>query len=189
MSVNVMQIVPLVQGGASERTERLRRAVDEHYVFVWRTLRRFGIPEIEADDVAQEVFLVFSRKLDTIDPSLERPFLFRCAANLALHARRAFQRRRTLEERAAMLESPESAGPSAEDDAARLEALALLDELLAALPDELREIVVLCELEEMTTPEAAEVLGLRPGTAASRLRRGREELSAALERWKKRNMR
>ncbi|WP_169927319.1 RNA polymerase sigma factor [Labilithrix luteola] len=163
------------------RDERLRRAVDEHYLFVWRSLRRLGIPKGEADDVAQEVFLVFSRKLDGVEVGAERPFLFRCAANFAMHARRAILRRRTLQEKAAIMES-DSAHPSVEDDAERQEEIALVDTLLAELPDELRDIVVLCELEEMTLAEASVVLGIPPGTAASRLRRARAELSAGMTR-------
>jgi RNA polymerase sigma-70 factor (ECF subfamily) len=185
MSVNALQAHPLIAVSATEREARWRCAVDDYYLFVWRTLRRLGIPKDEAEDLAQEVFVIFSRKFDSVAPGLERPFLFQCAANLAMHARRAFQRRRTLEERAAMLEAPELMLPSVEDDAERQQDIALLDTLLAELPEELRAIVVLCELEEMTVAEAAEILGLRPGTAASRLRRAREELSAAMARLKR----
>ena len=133
MSVNVIQAVPLVPAAVPEREERLRRAVDEHYAFIWRTLRRFGIPKDEADDLVQEVLLIFARKLETVEMGLEQPFLFRCAANVALHARRAFQRRRALQERAARLDGIEQTGPSVEDEATRQEDLELLDELLAAL--------------------------------------------------------
>lgn len=181
MSVNVARPLSLVPAPAAFGEERLRRAVDEHYLFVWRSLRRLGIPKGEADDVAQEVFLVFSRKLDAVEVGAERPFLFRCAANFAMHARRANLRRRSLQEKAAILES-DQAHPSVEDDAERQEEIALVDTLLAELPDELRDIVVLCELEEMTLAEAAVVLGIPPGTAASRMRRARVELSACLTR-------
>jgi RNA polymerase sigma-70 factor, ECF subfamily len=187
MSTNVIQAVPLVPAAVPEREERLRRAVDEHYAFIWRTLRRFGIPKDEADDLVQGVLLIFARKLETVEIGLEQPFLFRCAANVALHGRRAFQRRRALQEKAARLDGATQAGPSVEDDATRHEDLELLDELLAELPDDLRAVVVLCELEEMTLSEAAVVLGLPRGTVMSRLRRAREELTAIIVRLKRDN--
>lgn len=181
MTVSVSRALPIVGVAVVAREERLRRAVDEHYLFVWRALRRLGVPAGEADDVAQEVFLLFSRKLDEIEPRVERAFLFRSATYLAMHAQRKFRRRRTLEESAAMLET-ESMHPSAEEDAERQEELALLDSLLEKLSEELRTVVILCDLEEMTMTEAAEILGVPTGTVASRLRRARADLSAAMSR-------
>ena len=49
----------------------------------------------------------------------------------------------------------------------------MLDELLEQLPDELRRVLVLAEIEECTVPEIAELEGIAVGTAASRLRRAR----------------
>ena len=60
--------------------------------------------------------------------------------------------------------------------------LRLLDTLLASLPDELREVVILCELESMTLSEAAAVLEIPQGTVASRLRRARAALSSAISK-------
>jgi RNA polymerase sigma-70 factor (ECF subfamily) len=53
-------------------------------------------------------------------------------------------------------------------------ARALLDEILEAMPTELRAPFVLFELEEMTMSEIAQTLEIPPGTVASRLRRARE---------------
>ena len=72
--------------------------------------------------------------------------------------------------------------PSVEDDAERQETLAQLDSLLAKLSDDLRAVVILCDLEEMTMNEAAEILSVPAGTVASRLRRARAELSAGMTR-------
>jgi len=54
--------------------------------------------------------------------------------------------------------------------------------VLAQMPLELRTVFVLFELEEMTTPEIAELVGVPVGTAASRLRRAREEFQRLVAR-------
>lgn len=181
MSANVSSVLPLLGVADVAREGRLRRAVDDHYLFVWRSLRRLGVPENEADDVAQEVFLVFSRKLEAIESDTERGFLFRTATYTAMHAQRKYRRQRTLEESAAILEG-DGEHPSVEEDAERQQTLALLDSLLARLSDDLRAVVILCDLEEMTMNQAAEMLSLPAGTVASRLRRARAELSAGMTR-------
>ena len=53
---------------------------------------------------------------------------------------------------------------------------------LAALPHPLREALVLCEIEELTAAEAAEVLGTRQGTVWRRVHEARRALQAALGR-------
>jgi RNA polymerase sigma-70 factor (ECF subfamily) len=59
---------------------------------------------------------------------------------------------------------------------------ALLDEALLHLDLELREVFVLCDLEEMPMREVADVLHMPPGTVASRLRRARELFNQAAQR-------
>ncbi len=159
----------------SETYTRTREAVESHYVFVWRTLRRSGVPEHEADDVAQEVFLLFGKRVATIEPGLERRFLFRAAQQLALRARRSSRRRRALIERAVEWSTDEQ---DSVDEALRVDALFSLDHLLSRLPEDLRAVVMLCELEEMTMTEAAHIIDVPAGTVASRLRRARELLAS-----------
>jgi RNA polymerase sigma-70 factor (ECF subfamily) len=71
-------------------------------------------------------------------------------------------------------------GPDEIVDQKRL--LALLDEILAALPDDLRAVLVLYEIEELSTQEIAALLELPSGTVASRLRRAREAFARAVPR-------
>src|SRR5687768_3213399 len=76
----------------------LRTMFREHYDFIWRTLRRLGVPEGSADDGAQQVFIVASRKLDRIAAGSERPFLVGVALRVASDARRSGARARELQE-------------------------------------------------------------------------------------------
>ncbi len=162
---------------------RARSIVKSLYPFVWRTLRRSGIPVAEADDVAQEVFLTFYRRLPTIEPGTERRFLFRTAQYLALHARRSWARRRALETQAARATEPEavSTPPASSRASEGAEATVELDRLLGRLPSSWRAVILLCEVEGLTAREAASVLGIPPGTVASRLRRSYQALTTLLE--------
>ncbi len=63
----------------------------------------------------------------------------------------------------------------------RQERIELLQKLVLALPEAYREAVVLCELEEMSYPEAAAVLKCAEGTVASRLHRARAMLKAKIK--------
>ena len=58
----------------------------------------------------------------------------------------------------------------------------MVDQLLAEMPLELRAVLVLFEVEELSTPEIADLLSIPVGTAASRLRRAREWVQTRLKR-------
>jgi RNA polymerase sigma-70 factor (ECF subfamily) len=62
-------------------------------------------------------------------------------------------------------------------------ARAVLDRVLVRMPEDMRVVFVLCEIEQMTAPEIARLLDLPVGTVASRLRRGRELFEARAARW------
>jgi RNA polymerase sigma-70 factor (ECF subfamily) len=82
-------------------------------------------------------------------------------------------------------ELDESAVPDGDDplaDLAREESLARVRAALAALPEHYREVIVFCEMEEMSYLEAAEVLGVPAGTVRSRLSRAKALLLERLSR-------
>lgn len=161
---------------------RIRAIVDEHFSFVWRYLRGLGVPESEVDDVTQQVFVIASQKVDAIHEGAERSFLVGTAHGVAANARRADYRRRVVTSDQA-LESCVDEAPDAEQHAETREQLAILDRFLASLPDDLREVFVLFELEGLTMAAIAEALALPAGTVASRLRRGREEFQEMARRY------
>jgi len=160
---------------------RLRTIVAEQFDFVWRSLRRLGVPEIDVDDCAQQVFVVAARRLDDIQVGSERAFLFSTVMRVASDARRSRGRRReVLHDDIEVFDD----APDPEEIASAHSARAVLDEVLDALPMELRAVFVLFELEELTTAEIAAVLELPSGTVASRLRRAREEFHRVVARRK-----
>lgn len=170
-----LALAPVRSGAAAER-QSLADMFAQHFDFVWRSVRRFGVPEASADDAAQEVFLVAMRKHDRIDPGREKAFLFGTAMRVASDARRAHARRR--DQVAATDDTGSSAVSVADPPDAMVDqkrARELLDRCIAGMSDELRAVFVLFELEGMTAAGIAELLAIPPGTVASRLRRAREE--------------
>jgi RNA polymerase sigma-70 factor (ECF subfamily) len=163
---------------------RLRSVLETNYDFIWRTLRRLGLDAAEADDGAQQVFLVTSRRLAEIRVGGERAYLFGIACRVAADARKRSSRRH--EQPSEDVGEAIDPAPNADEMLDQQRARALLDAALEKLPIDLRHVFTLHELEEMSMSEIAEVLGIPPGTVASRLRRAREDFEAIVARMTKR---
>lgn len=163
----------LAAASTAPASRRFRAMVDGYFDFVWRSLRGLGVPSGDADDAAQQVFLVAVRKLGSITPGSERSFLFGTAIGVAANARRGRSRRREVGDDEGLDAHPDAA-PDAEEQLRRKQARARLDAILGEMPLELRTVFVLFELESLTMAEIARMLDLPPGTVASRLRRARE---------------
>lgn len=168
---------------AGEKPEaRARALVTEHFDFVWRLLRRLGVPPADADDAAQQVFIVGTRRLADIPAGNERTFLYGSALRVASTMRRNSARRERFIESGGAESDQVVRTPHEEVE--RREALAVLDELLGVMDHEQREVFVLCEIEELSAPEVASIVAVPVGTVASRLRRARQTFSLELERLK-----
>jgi RNA polymerase sigma-70 factor (ECF subfamily) len=160
--------------------DRARALVEENFDFVWRLLRRFGVAECDADDAAQRVFWVATGKIDRIEVGAERSFLFGTSRRVAWATRRDRDRRREVDDQGAADRA--DAAPLPDEEVERRRRVAMLDEMLAALPDDLRTVFVLCEVEGMTAPEVAQIESIPVGTVASRLRRARQQLEVEVRR-------
>ncbi len=160
---------------------RLRTLIDTHTDFIWRTLRRLGLPPDAAEDAIQRVFIVASERLERIEPGAEQAFLFKAAVHIASRARRSFMRRREdlSEDVAAHLVDP---APSPEELVDQGQARAPLAEALDGMDLDTRAVFILFELEGKGTTEISEMLRVPMGTVASRLRRAREEFDGFIRR-------
>jgi RNA polymerase sigma-70 factor, ECF subfamily len=166
--------------GETSRDERLEALVQTYFDLVWRSLRRFGVDDASVDDAAQQVFIVTARKLDGIEPAGERAYLLGVAVRVASEARRSRARRREVQdEDAGERVDPD---PSPEELVDRKRARQLLDRVLSAMPMDLRAPFTMFEIEGMSVPEVAAALGVPLGTAASRLRRAREQFHVQVQR-------
>jgi RNA polymerase sigma-70 factor (ECF subfamily) len=159
---------------------RVASLVGSHFDFVWQLLRRFGLRPADADDAAQQVFMIVARRLDSIEPGRERAFLYGTTRRVVANALRDMKRRREVGDDDVVDEPTEENLPDELVEQRR--ARSLLDELLGELPDELRRVLVLAEIEGLAAPEIAALEDVPLGTVASRLRRARStfrELLAA----------
>jgi RNA polymerase sigma-70 factor (ECF subfamily) len=173
---------PTISARDGTRDARFRSMVDAHFVTVWRALRHLGVPEVGADDGAQQVFLVAARRLDEIREGGERPYLYGIALRVASEIRRAMRRRREVPMDAPVFEPVGSAAvqPPPDQVLDNKRALAMLATCLEGMSEKLREAFVLFELEELSAPEVARLLGVPVGTVASRVRLARETIRESL---------
>ncbi len=156
---------------------------------VYALCYRFTSKDSEAQDLTQEVFLRVFRTLKSFRAG-EGSFvvwLTRLTRNLLIdHYRRTRLERATdsIEEQLPTLEERGTVASRTDGMLAGREASELLQAALAKLSPELRETVILRDLEELEYREIAQVLKVPEGTVKSRLNRGRAELARILRKQK-----
>jgi RNA polymerase sigma-70 factor (ECF subfamily) len=151
---------------------------NDYFDFVWRSLRRLGVPEASADDALQDVFVVVHRRLGEFGGrSSLKTWLFGIALRVTSDYRRRARRKGGHEPLDEAVIDP---APGPQEKAVNAEMLGLLDRALEALDDDRRAVFVLAELEQMSAPEIAEALGVKLNTVYSRLRLARQDFERAL---------
>jgi RNA polymerase sigma-70 factor (ECF subfamily) len=184
LALGVLSTDETSEGKSGQRDARLRAMVDNHFDFIWRSMCHLGVPEADAEDAAQQVFLIADRKLDTIAEGSERAFLFGTAVRIASRFRRGRERRR--EVTVAEHQETMDGGPSPEELVDHARARALLDQALDQMEPEVRAVFVLFEIEQLSKSEVSTALGIPAGTVASRVRRAREEFGDHVRRFQAR---
>lgn len=175
-----------VQGppASADATEAWSSFYDCHFDFVWRTLRRLGVPSAQLDDAAQEVFVIaFRRSSEFEGRSSLKTWLFGIAWNRARELARTT--RRHPEE--PLLEEPVVTTAAPEELAILRQELGFIYGVLDELAPERRAVLIMAEVEEMTAPEISEILGVPLNTVYSRIRLARRDFEAALKRCRARD--
>ena len=155
---------------------------------IYNLAYRFTSSHASAEDLTQEVFIRVYRSLNQYDPSLGdlSNWLMRLARNLIIDDYR--KRQRTPTDSSDDLANHEYHLPSASDSPQRklerkerrLQVLTAIDKL----SHDLRECVILRDIEELTYQEIVDLLQIPEGTVKSRINRGRIELAKVLRRMK-----
>lgn len=162
--------------------KRLRAIFDAHYDFAWRFLRRLGLDHATAEDGAQQVFMVVSRRLHDIEQGRERAFIAGTAVRVASRLRKALRQNDAPATEADAAGEEPAGDPTPEALVERKRQREILDAILGELEEDLRVVLVLAEVDGFGKREIAELLGIPEGTAASRLRRAREAFQEGLKR-------
>jgi RNA polymerase sigma-70 factor, ECF subfamily len=167
----------------AEGSETLRRAeeaegdagfaalVERQARFIYRVAYAVLRNVQDAEDVVQEAFLKLYRTGAWRGMEEEKAYLARVAWRMAVER---LPRRDEVDEG----EETVDGGASPEADAIRSADEARLRRLIASLPEELRQPLVLCALEEMNSREVGLVMGIPEGTVRTRLMRAKAELKA-----------
>lgn len=173
------ELLRLIRAGDEGALTALYR---EHHGNIYRfALQMCGSPAL-AEDVTQEVFIVLIRDTETFDNTRGslNGFLLGVARNLVLRRLRRERFYVSVERLEDDVLSECFSKEEPFEDLFRMESIESVRRAVLALPERYREVVVLCELQELSYAEAAQVLGCAIGTVRSRLHRARALLIAKL---------
>jgi RNA polymerase sigma-70 factor (ECF subfamily) len=156
---------------ASRSPPDLGAIFDEHFQYVWATLRRLGVREADREDLVHEVFLKVHSRIADYDTSRPiRPWLFGFAYRVAADHHRLARHR--VEVLGVHADAPAAAAPADEGVAASEERTLLL-EALQTLELDRRAVLVMHDVDDVPL-----------NTAYSRLRLARQQLAAAVTRFR-----
>lgn len=170
----------LVRGDTGAFDEVYGRLRAPLYAFLMRLTGRASL----AEDLLQETWLRLARAAPTLHEGTElRPWLFTVARNLyRSHRRWALLDVERLRQLGWL---PEAASPSPFEELAASATERALEQAMARLPLDQREVLLLCSVYGFEPAQAAAMLGISPEAARQRLARGRAKLRESLSRLEK----
>jgi RNA polymerase sigma-70 factor (ECF subfamily) len=193
LEIDWSQVVRRCMDGDSGAWVELVRT---HHRRVYGLCYRFTGNAADAEDLTQDVFLKIYSNLSSFDTgrgSLQ-VWITTMTRNLLVDN---FRRTRNLRATGSLDEGWDvtdelrpvdrlvAVGPTPHESAAQKELAKMVQNALARVSVELREAVILRDLQDMDYKEIAQVLGIPEGTVKSRISRGRAELARLLERNKR----
>lgn len=157
---------------------------ETYFDFVWRNARRLGVPEANADDVAQDVFLIVQRRIADYDGrSSMQAWIFGIMVRVVRDHRRSFRRRGARHEPLDLNRATCAASePTPVEQLERGQRVRLVERVLGELDEDKRTLLILSELEEWTLREIAEFYGSNINTIYSRLRAAKRDFERAYQR-------
>lgn len=160
--------------------------------YVWNVVCRMGVPQADAEDVVQEVFVTVYRRLGEFEGRAQlKTWVFTIAVHLVqhyfrTHARKPGDRASAKGTEIQALVDQQENGPVHAVE--RRERYNALDRVLGQLDESKRLVFVLAELEQLTMVEIGEIVGANPKTVATRLRAARQAFEKALARFQTREL-
>lgn len=182
MSISEPQILTeiAIVSQTSVISESVEELVREHARMVFRIAFSLLRNHADAEDVAQEVFLrAFRNGSRLLQVTNQKAWIARISWREAL--RRSKQRDQPKDETETSLAKLETGRLSVDDALAEQQKRDLLRALIATLPRDLREPLVLSTIEEMSSSDIAEVLAIPEASVRTRIARARNMLKQKLE--------
>jgi RNA polymerase sigma-70 factor (ECF subfamily) len=166
---------------ADRNTQAVAEAYDQHHAAVRAFAKRLLGDASSAEDLVHEVFVALPSAMQRFrGQSSLRTFLIGIAVQHAKHHVRSATRRRAAMAR--LEREPLGSVLDPETAARRRELSQALTRALDTLPIEQRIAFVLCEVEERSSPDAAEIVGIPEGTLRTRLFHAKRKLREQLAR-------
>jgi RNA polymerase sigma factor (sigma-70 family) len=165
----------------SDRRRRFEAQALPHLDAAYNLARWLARPPLDADDIVQEAMLRAFRAFDTVRGEDVKPWLMSIVRNCFLTAAGKSKGRLNvpIPEDGEITDSAMISGaPDAESTVMQTQQARQLDDVIATLPQDFREVLVLREMEAMSYREIAQVTGVPVGTVMSRLARARALLKA-----------
>ena len=195
MSVEASKAVgtKVAQGEAATETALLERAkegdadafrllVIRYQDRVYSMILRMVTNADDAQDLTQEVFLTVCSKIASFrGRSQFYTWLYRVAANKSLSHLRKRKTSREVPDPVESTHRPDTHGDAPSARLEKGERAVRVERALARLEPDMRAVVILRDIEDMSYDRIADVLGIREGTVKSRLHRGRETLREMLK--------
>jgi RNA polymerase sigma-70 factor, ECF subfamily len=178
------ELLHLMMDGDSQAFSEIYR---RHHLSIYRFARLMSDSKTIAEDVTQEVFMVLIREVNRFDP--ERGTLPAFLYGIARNYVKRFQKRDrfhiSLADESENHEDTAGIQLIAPDNPfgefTRNETIKLVRKAVLNLPSRYREVVVLCDFQELSYAEAADILGCPIGTINSRLHRAHSLLLKKLK--------
>ena len=171
----IMEDLELIEQAKVGDAGAVRALYQRHASRVYAVVRRLAGDDTLAEDWAQDAWLRAFRALPTFrGESAFTTWLHRIAVNSALHGRRSRERRTGRE--APIDDNSASVRPQGDNAVLRLR----LEKAMERLPEGMRRVLVLHDVEGYTHEEIAEMLGVNPGTCKSQLFKARARMRALL---------
>jgi RNA polymerase sigma-70 factor, ECF subfamily len=165
------ELVSLARSGDGSA---IRALYQRHARRVFAVVRRMAGDDALAEDWAQEAWVRVIRALPTFrGDSQFSTWLHRVAVNSALHGRRSRERKAGRE---TAIDDSHAVRPGGGDPLLRMK----LERAMERLPDGMRRVLVLHDVEGYTHEEIGEMLGINPGTCKSQLFKARAKMRALL---------
>ena len=148
---------------------------------LYRFARWLAQDEAEAEDLVQETYLKSLNGFASFEPGTDfRAWIFRILRNAFLNSRTGLRAKMTVQVEPEEMELMAIDPVTPESFALASASRANIQAALEALPAQYREVILLCDVEEMSYRQISDVLTVPIGTVMSRLARGRKLLRQML---------